>query len=221
LARHSASSPANLYKIPALPVQSMREEKKEHHKKTEARAFYALRPHGSRKSSGAWTMQRPAAAGNVLCPLQRAKGSSHFGALPLHPRRVPVNVSPGDVCATAYTTFEASEIPLSQRELYGTADWYFSYSRRNRVEGFFGNTKNEAVESLRRGSVRVLGGYKSGLLHLLMMAATNVRFARRWDEQVAKPATRRKKMGRPRKAPIAHLAQVILDADRPQAPPGA
>ena len=217
----SPGVPHELFHLGTLPVQSTREQKIEHQEKMAARAIYAMRPHGSRKTSGAWTMQCPASASKLLCPLQKAKGSPRPGALPIHAKRVPVNVAKGDVCSQSYTTFDAHEIPLSQRELYGTAEWYFSFSRRNRVEGFFGNTKNEAVESLRRGSVRVLGGYKSGLLHLLMMAATNMRFAKRWDEQSAVPPARRKKMGRPRKAPIAHLAQIILGADQPQAPPSS
>jgi hypothetical protein len=158
----------------------------------------------------------------VTCPLRTAKRPVKRGTLPLFAGNVPVTVTPGSVCDQAFTTFQPGEIPLSQRELYGTKEWYFSFARRNRVEGFFGNTKNEAVETLRRGSVRVIGGNASGLLQVLTMAATNLRFASLWDQQQSKPKTAKPiRSGRPRKTPLARYREATAHIDGANAPPKA
>ncbi len=68
------------------------------------------------------------------------------------------------VCAQATKRFNAADIPLAQRDLHGSRDWYASWNRRNRVEGFFGNIKDEARESIRRGIVRVRTKEKVGLV---------------------------------------------------------
>ena len=78
------------------------------------------------------------------------------------------------------STYHSDGLPLSQRELSGLKERFFSYSRRNRVEGFFGNVKNEASENLRRGAIRVRGGLKTGFLTLMILAATNLGLAERW-----------------------------------------
>jgi hypothetical protein len=116
------------------------------------REKYALVPRGSRKANGSQEYQCPAAAGKLFCPLMP---SSTPGAFPA--ALAPATALPGSVCSKKFTTFQAAEAPLSQRDLFGSARWFSSMSRRSRVEGFFGNVKNEACENLRRGTIRVRG----------------------------------------------------------------
>jgi hypothetical protein len=48
-------------------------------------------------------------------------------------------------------------------------------SRRNLVEGYFGNLKNGATENLQRGTIRVRGIYKTGILVIFAASAANMR----------------------------------------------
>jgi hypothetical protein len=116
-----------------------------------------------------------------------------------------------------FTTFLATDLPLSQRELYGSKEWYFSYQRRNRVEGVFGNVKNEAVENLRRGSIRVRGLIKTGLMVALMMASTNLRLGASWERRVV--TAPKVRGGRPTKRTPLSYAQVALGVAQANAPP--
>jgi hypothetical protein len=54
----------------------------------------------------------------------------------------PKTAAANSVCSKRYTTFQATDLPLSQRELYGSDEWFKSSARRNRIEGLFGNLKN-------------------------------------------------------------------------------
>jgi hypothetical protein len=52
--------------------------------------------------------------------------------------------TPGAVCRGDFTRLSLTDAPLAQRDVWGSADWCRSYNRRNRVEGFFGDQKDEA-----------------------------------------------------------------------------
>jgi len=82
-------------------------------------------------------------------------------------------------------------------------------NRRNRVEGFFGNLKDSARENISRGTVRVRGLVKTGLMIAIAVMSVNIRLGEKWDEQKCrKPKPR---MGRPRKVGVTKYAQVFLD----------
>jgi hypothetical protein len=53
----------------------------------------------------------------------------------------------------------------------------------------------------------------------MIVAATNLRLAERWDVNGAKPT--RKKRGRPRKQTLSVYAEVVLGTGRSNAPPSA
>jgi len=91
------------------------------------------------------------------------------------PAANPPKVAPlKSVCDSQFRTFTAAELPLSQRHLHGSTAWRKSYARRNEVERLFSNTKDQASENLRRGSIRVRGIVKMGLFVALSLASTNV-----------------------------------------------
>jgi hypothetical protein len=67
------------------------------------------------------------------------------------------------------------DIPLAQRKLFGSAEWKAAYDRRGRVEGGYSNLKNEATTNIKRGTIRVMGLIKTGIMVLMAQAVTNVR----------------------------------------------
>jgi hypothetical protein len=187
------------------------------------RAKYALVSHGSRKANGAQVFQCPAAAGKLSCSLQAAPTKRTNKAS--KKVKLPFIVSPGvsaqsaAVCSNKFTTFDAVDLPLSQRHLYGSYEWWSSYNRRSLVEGFFGNLKNEACENLRRGTIRVRGLVKTGILVALAVASTNLRLARAFHKRKPKPQTR--KRGRPKKTGVVSVPAVLSAINSANAPPSA
>lgn len=171
------------------------------------RAKYALVAHGSRKVSGSHVYQCPASAGKLRCPLVASSQLLALGTMPAFP--ATMDPLPRTVCTQKYTTFDAEDIALPQRELHGTTEWYKSVNRRNRVEGFFGNLKDSARENISRGTVRVRGLVRTGLMIAIAVMSVNIRLGEKWDEQKRrKPKPR---MGRPRKVGVTKYAQVFLD----------
>ena len=214
----SPTVPEALRYIVPPAVGASSEELNAYQERIAARSVYAMKLH-SIKNTGARTYMCPAAAGQVICPLMKPKKQAKRGRLPV--RNVPTSVMPGDICSNAYTTFAPDELPLAQRQLFGSKDWFFSYSRRSRVEGYFGNLKNEANENARRGSIRVRGGMSTGLLVIVMAVATNLRLAEAWDRGSGRKKAPKPTMGRPRKQTLLPSYEIALSAGKGTAPPKA
>ena len=170
---------------------------REYQEAVAARAAYALVPHGSARANLAQVFQCPGAAGKLDCPLQPARKALRPGALLV--MSAPRHPGEDSVCAKAYPTFTAEELPLWQRHLYGSREWFSSYSRRSTsVEPFFGTLKDEAGGGVVRGRIRVMGIVKTGLLVAFAVASTNRRLARAYDRAVAREQTTpRRRPGRP------------------------
>ena len=184
------------------------------------RAKCAMVPHGSRKDTGAQVYQYPASAGNLICPLAASSLGRPIGTMPVV--YTPTNPIAGVVCTKKCQTFQADEVPLSQRELFGSRESYDAVNRRNAVEGFFGNIKDHARENFVRGSVRVRDQVKSGLLAAFNVASVNTRMANMWDAERGKTHKSAKpRMGRPRKVGVARRAEVFTSLASAQAPPAA
>jgi hypothetical protein len=202
----SPSLPPKLHLIAPPSVNAERAEVINYQKQIEDRSKYAMVPHGARKANGAQVYKCPAAAGKLMCPLVASSQNLARGTMPA--LLAPKNPMPKTVCTKSYTTFAAIEIPLAQRHLHGSRDWFFSVSRRNRVEGFFGNLKDSARENLNRGTIRVRGLVKTGIMVAFAVASVNMRLAVKWDsEQHHAP---KPKVGRPRKIGVTTYAQVLV-----------
>ncbi|MGI8986100.1 MAG: hypothetical protein ACR2GM_04805, partial [Nocardioidaceae bacterium] len=63
---------------------------------------------------------------------------------------------------------------------WGSPNWIRAFNRRSRVEGWFGNLKNDNTEALGRGAFRVLGICKTSIMVAVFAAATNLRLLRAW-----------------------------------------
>lgn len=205
---YSPSLPESLRELKMPAVNATIEVLAAYQRKIGLREQYRLIPHGSRKADGSQVYQCPASAGKLRCALV---ASSQLLALGTMPAFGPTNPMPGSVCTKKFTTFAASELPLSQRAQYGSFDWYVSMNRRNRVEGFFGNLKDRARENVTRGSIRVMGLVKTGLLVAMAVASLNLRLGEKWETTQGEKSSP-KKMGRPRKQGVAAYARAFAVA---------
>ncbi len=167
---HSPSTPPDLRHLVQPPVSAPLAARIEYQKKIETRSKYALQRHGKGLKNGAQDYMCPAMSGKISCPLIPLKNPKLVWA-----SHAPTQSISKTVCSQKFTRFHAHEIPLNQREQYGSYPWFQSMSRRALVEGFFGNLKNEATENLKRGTIRVRGLAKTGIMVIFSVAATNMR----------------------------------------------
>jgi hypothetical protein len=122
----------------------------------------------------------PAQAGKLRCPLQPKSMT-----LPL---ALPKVMSPPEdppACCEQRTITVPGDIDAKsrQRHYWGSREWISSFSRRSRVEGWFGNLKNDSTEALNRGSFRVMGLCKTSIMLGIYAATTNLRLLRRWAKR--------------------------------------
>lgn len=192
----SPSTPPDLRLLIPPAVNAPVSGKIQYQKKIEARSKYALVRHGRGLANGAQDYMCPAHAGKIACPL-----AGVTNPLLVTAAHAPANALPKSVCTKKYTRFHAADLPLNQDQLYGSFEWFVSMSRRNLVEGFFGNLKNEACENLKRGSIRVRGLVKTGVMTLFSVAATNLRLIKNF---VAKPSQTRRRGRKPNVGIQAH-----------------
>ena len=143
-------------------------------------AVYALHAVGGRHDDGSFDFGCRAMAllGQLRCDLKDK-------SLDLDPAKRPTTdptvftprAGKPKICGQQKTRVEATELPYWQKDLYGTAAWWKSWKRRNRVEGLFGNVKNDAAQNIRHGQIRVMGLAKVSLMALFLPMAANLRLA--------------------------------------------
>ncbi|OLT19010.1 hypothetical protein BJF80_13205 [Serinicoccus sp. CUA-874] len=124
-------------------------------------------PHPER---GTQRFRGPALAGRVRCV-------NISRSMRLNPASKPTtSCRKGETCACGRTLTLAREemAQLRQRDLFGTTAWRASYGRRGGVESLNASL-SEHHGHLRRGSTRVLGTHRTGILLGFILAATNVR----------------------------------------------
>ncbi len=114
--------------------------RREYEDRVALRSIYALVPHGRRRDNAAVDVQCPAQAGKLRCHLVASSMRRPVTILPA--LAAPRAVDGRDVCSNRYTRIDAADLPLHQRDLFGSTEWHHSYARRGPVEGFFGNLKN-------------------------------------------------------------------------------
>ena len=214
---HSPATPKNLHHIPAPSKSAPVRDHIEFQEKIAIRSRYAMDPNGSRKANGAWDFACPAHKGKLSCHL--VASSKALPALVVPALAAPKTALDGSICTKKFTRFHADEIPLSQRDLYGSRAWFDSFNRRSRVEGYFGLLENEACENVNRGTIRVMGLVKTGLMIALQVASTNMRFTASFRKKQSQPKPR--KMGRPRKNPLKVFvpSEVAVELVGANAPP--
>lgn len=162
------------------------------------RAKYAIKLRGL-SSRGDFDVSCPAARdfGAVRCPNKPESLLLPPKGRPLLSVAAIIGAgSPPEICAKQRLRIPAEQLPLWQPYQYGSEAWWASMSRRARVEGAFGQLKNEATQDLTRGAIRVMGLAKTALMCAFLAAASNLRLAARLsvcvpDEGPAKPVRKR------------------------------
>ncbi|MDQ3416052.1 MAG: hypothetical protein M3474_02920, partial [Actinomycetota bacterium] len=143
------------------------------------REQWALRRVAGPDRDGKERYECPARAGKLRCPLQ--PGSL---ALPLANPTVltPPDIETAPTCCSQRTITVPGEVDAKarQRHYWGSPNWIKAFNRRSRVEGWFGNLKNDNTEALGRGAFRVMGICKTSLMVAVFAVATNLRLLRAW-----------------------------------------
>ena len=80
----------------------------------------------------------------------------------------------GCACGRTLTLARDEMAQLRQSDLFGTTAWRASYGRRSAVESVNASV-SEHHAHLRRGSTRVRGTYRTGILLAFILAAVNIR----------------------------------------------
>jgi hypothetical protein len=143
------------------------------------REQWALRRVAGPDRDGKERYECPARARKLRCPLQP-------GSLAL-PLAIPTVLAPPDpdtapTCCSQRTITVPGDVDAKarQRHYWGSPNWIKAFNRRSRVEGWFGNLKNDNAEALGRGAFRVMGICKTSLMIAVYAAATNLRLLRAW-----------------------------------------
>ena len=176
-----------------------------------AREAYALVAHGAVRDNLTQVFQCPGAAGKLECPLRPARRGLREGALPV--LNAPARPGEDSVCARAFSSFSLEEIPLYQRDVYGSNAWARSYSRRQTsVETYFANIKDAAGENFARGRIRVMGIVKIGLFVAATLASANRRLALSFDPERIAKRQKHRRPGRPTRHRRLTYREVVEDA---------
>ncbi len=162
------------------------------------REQWALRRVAGPDSSGSERYECPARAGKLRCPLVPQSMA--------HPVTLPKVLEPPQQTAHRCCSQRTITVPgdvdykSRQRHYWGSRDWISSFSRRSRVEGWFGNVKDRSREALGRGAFRVMGLCKSSLMLGIYAAATNLRLLDGWASKVglSEPPALASRADRPR-----------------------
>jgi hypothetical protein len=206
----SPACPVHLHNIEPPGLNAPLDKVVAYQAKIAERGVYALVQHGSTHPDGSRDYLCPAHAGNVACPLvpnpNLSAAKQKRNLLPA--LAAPATALANSVCSQKFKRFAATDIPLAQSELFGSAEWKAAYDRRGRVEGGYSNLKNEATTNIKRGTIRVMGLVKTGIMVLMAQAVTNVRLGHAY--RTSKRATQGsksdrvpKRRGRPPKKPLS------------------
>ena len=187
---YSPGMPQNLRQSIKPPVFATRDDRSFIAAHNLQRAPFRIRANGgSRQDDGALKVYCPAsllAKGAISCG---NKPQSKLGS----PRRIQigsalsviVNSPKPAICAQSSVTIPFDQLPYWQPYIPGTPEHQWSVNRRNLVESAFSRIKDEAKQSIRRGTFRVMGRAKVSLVVLLNAMAANLVEVERWRLRMA------------------------------------
>jgi hypothetical protein len=129
--------------------------------------------------SGKERYECPARAGRLRCPLHPTTMAAPL-VTPTVQTPPPADEAPTCCRQRTITVPGSVDTKSRQRYYWGSRQWISAFSRRSRVEGWFGNLKNDSTEALGRGAFRVMGICKTSLMLTIYAVSTNLRLLRGW-----------------------------------------
>jgi hypothetical protein len=150
------------------------------------RAPYRLRANGgARQDDGSLKLYCPAsnlAKAAISCDNKPASKAGKPNRIQIGTALPVIMNSPKPaICAQSTATISFDEAPYWQPYIPGTPEHQWSVNRRNLVESAFSRIKDEATQSVRRGTFRVMGRAKVSLMVLFNAMAANLIEVERWQ----------------------------------------
>lgn len=186
------------------------------------RKYHAFTPMGRPDPKrGTQRYRDPVLSGTMRCP-------NHPASLRLDQTRYPTTACiEGEPCScgTTVTLGPDDLLNLRQRTLYGTTKWKASYGRRSAVESTNACVKYHHAR-LTRGSTRVLGTERNGILVAFILATVNVALLiSRYGYDVGNPPPLEpdaviEPLPQDRPTTALHRTRAFRRPRRAQAPPG-
>lgn len=187
---YSPGIPLSLCQTWTPPTYATREDRAYFAAAVLQRAPYRLRVNNNRRADdGSLKLYCPAsnqAKASIACSNKpkSLKGKANriqIGtALP-----VIVNSPMPSICAQTTVTIPFEEAPFWQPHIPGSPEHQWSFHRRSIVESAFSRIKDEATQSLRRGTFRVMGKAKVSMAVLFTAMAANLVEVERWQMRQA------------------------------------
>lgn len=201
---YSPGIPEDLRETATPPVFATRTHRaiaSEHYGK---RAPYRLKAIGSsRADNGSLKLTCPAstmAKHAVRCANKPASLPGRAGRIEVGTALPVITATPKPaVCAKSTVTVSFDDLPFWQPHIPYTAEHQWSINRRNQVESAYGRIKDEATQSLRRGTFRVFGKAKVTFAVVLVAMAANLLEVARWRARIAGVTDLTARRGRPSK----------------------
>ena len=150
------------------------------------RAPFRLRVDGgTRQDNGSLKIYCPAsnlAKASISCANKPSSKTGSSTRIQIGTALPVITTSPKPtICSQSSVTVSFDELPYWQPYIPGTPEHQWSVNRRNIVESSFSRIKDEAKQSIRRGTFRVMGRAKVSLVVLFNSMAANMVEVERWE----------------------------------------
>lgn len=190
---YSPGMPEELRATAKPPVFAKRIERATAAQYHAKRAAYRLKAvSGGRADSGSLKLTCPAstmAKHAVRCANKAASLPGRLDRIEIGSALPVITTTPKPaVCEQSTVTVSFSDVPFWQPHIPFTAEHQWSINRRNHVESAYGRMKDEATQSIRRGTFRVFGRAKVTFAVLLVAMAANLLEVARWRTRLAEAA---------------------------------
>lgn len=201
---YSPGMPEHLHETPTPPLFATRMDRAHADIYFSQRAPYRLKAiSGGRSDAGSLKLTCPAstmAKHAVRCSNKPASLPGRLDRIEIGTALPVIGADPKPaICAKSTVTVGFDDLPFWQPHIPYTAAHQWSINRRNQVESAYGRIKDEATQSLRRGTFRVFGRAKVTFAVVLVAMAANLLEVARWRTRQDETATVTSVVGRPRK----------------------
>ena len=200
---YSPGIPADLRETARPGIFLTRTDRAEAAAHYEKRAPYRLKAvGGGRNDSGSLKLTCPASTMTkhaVRCENKSASLPGRLDRIEIGSALPVITTAPKPaVCVKSTVTVSFSDTPFWQPHIPFTAEHQWSINRRNQVESAYSRIKDEATQSVRRGTFRVFGRVKVTFAVVLASMAANLLEVARWQARLIASTDETRGPGRPK-----------------------